>query len=94
MTNGLLFKRIMANSPGGVIAQRVQGQPPIFISAGLQDTIFPIAEAGNAVLHSFTAPACAPQSSAPNAVFPAFWQRWWQEWCKELGLLRPASAEA
>lgn len=54
MTNGVLFSRIMANSPGGVIAQHVQGQPPIFISAGLQDDIFPVAAAGNAV-HSLPA---------------------------------------
>ncbi|BDA49352.1 probable feruloyl esterase C [Coccomyxa sp. Obi] len=47
MTNGKLFAKVMANSPGGVIAERVQGMPPIFMSAGLQDDIFPINQAGN-----------------------------------------------
>ena len=49
MTNGNLFAKVMANSPGGVIAERVQGMPPIFMSAGLQDDIFPINQAGNPV---------------------------------------------
>ena len=49
MTNGNLFRKLMGNSPGGVIAQHVQGQPPIYLSAGLQDAVFPIAEAGDAV---------------------------------------------
>ena len=39
----------MANSPGGILADTTQGQPPVFISAGLQDNIFPIQQAGNAV---------------------------------------------
>ena len=49
MTNGNLFKKVAANSPGGIVAQSVQGMPPIFLSAGLQDSIFPIAQAGDAV---------------------------------------------
>ncbi len=52
MTNGNLFAKVMANSPGGVIAERVQGMPPIFMSAGLQDDIFPINQAGNPVTFS------------------------------------------
>ncbi len=49
MTNGQIFKKVMANSPGGILADTTQGQPPVFISAGLQDDIFPIQQAGNAV---------------------------------------------
>lgn len=40
----------MANSPGGVIdGCSIQGSLPIFMSAGLQDDIFPINVAGNPV---------------------------------------------
>ena len=49
MINGELFRKIIANSPGGILADTTQGQPPVFISAGLQDNIFPIQQAGNAV---------------------------------------------
>ena len=49
MINGQLFRKVMANSPGGILADSSQGQPPIFISAGLQDNIFSIQQAGNAV---------------------------------------------
>lgn len=49
MTNGEIFAKVMANSPGGVIADKVQGMPPIFMSAGLQDNIFPINQGGNPV---------------------------------------------
>ncbi|CAL5227021.1 g9914 [Coccomyxa viridis] len=48
MINGKLFKKVIANSPGGILADSTQGQPPVFISAGLQDNIFPIQQAGNA----------------------------------------------
>ena len=56
MTNGNTFRKLMGNSPGGILAQRVQGQPPIYLSAGLQDSIFPIAQAGDAVCTSPLAP--------------------------------------
>lgn len=50
MLNTRLFKKIMANSPGGVIdGCSIQGSLPIFMSAGLQDDIFPINVAGNPV---------------------------------------------
>jgi hypothetical protein len=50
MLNTRLFKKIMANSPGGVIdGCSMQGSLPIFMSAGLQDDIFPINVAGNPV---------------------------------------------
>ena len=54
MTNGKLFRRMAAgNSPGGIVAQSVQGMPPIFLSAGSQDAIFPVAQAGDAVRSLF-----------------------------------------
>lgn len=52
MTNGRLFRKVMANTPGGVLAQTTHGQPPIFVSAGLQDTIFPINQGANPVCHT------------------------------------------
>ena len=53
MQNGELFKKIMANSPGGLIFTSVKGKPPIFISSGIQDTIFPIATVRSQVLYPF-----------------------------------------
>ena len=49
MINGELFRKVMANSPGGILADTAQGHPPVFMSAGLQDNIFPTQQAGNAV---------------------------------------------
>jgi hypothetical protein len=49
MTNGKLFRKVMANTPGGILAETIQGMPPIFVSAGLQDTIFPIKQGANPV---------------------------------------------
>ena len=49
MINGELFRKVMANSPGGILADTIQGHPPVFMSAGLQDNIFPVQQAGNAV---------------------------------------------
>ncbi len=63
MINGKLFKKVIANSPGGILADSTQGQPPVFISAGLQDNIFPIQQAGNAV-RRYISGACNPSSSS------------------------------
>lgn len=71
MTNGNIFTKVMANSPGGVIAERVQGKPPIFMSAGLQDDIFPINQAGNPV-RSLPHHSCAtPNRKAGKNFLPA-----------------------
>ena len=60
MINGQLFKKVVANSPGGILADTTQGKPPVFISAGLQDNIFPVQQAGNAV----RCPCCSASSGA------------------------------
>ena len=66
MTNGNLFRKVAGNSPGGIVAQSVQGLPPIFMSAGLQDTIFPIKQAGDAVRLTFPLPGQSAPSRAPS----------------------------
>ena len=68
MINGQLFRKVMANSPGGILADSSQGQPPIFISAGLQDNIFPIQQAGNAVR-----PRAPPWSCRPHTKGTSRW---------------------
>ena len=40
-----LFSKVIAFSPGGVAAPTANGMPPVFISGGTTDTLFPIAEA-------------------------------------------------
>ena len=54
ISNGRLFSKVMANSPGGMAAQLPDGRPPVFISAGLEDDIFPIQQAANPVVCSLT----------------------------------------
>lgn len=49
LANGNLFSRVMANSPGGILPVTPQGQPPVYVSAGVQDNIFPINQGGDSV---------------------------------------------
>jgi len=49
LANGGLFSRVMANSPGGILPIVTQGRPPVFVSAGVQDTLFPIGQGGDSV---------------------------------------------
>ena len=49
LANGNLFSRVMANSPGGILPIVTQGRPPVFVSAGVQDTLFPISQGGDSV---------------------------------------------
>lgn len=42
LSNGDLFRRIAAFSPGGVAASELQGRPAIFISHGTQDPVLPV----------------------------------------------------
>ena len=49
LANGDLFSRVMANSPGGILPITPQGQPPVYVSAGVQDNIFPINQGGDSV---------------------------------------------
>lgn len=49
LANGNLFSRVMANSPGGILPVTPRGQPPVYVSAGVQDNIFPISQGGDSV---------------------------------------------
>ncbi|MFP2924682.1 alpha/beta hydrolase [Pyxidicoccus sp. 3LG] len=42
LTNGDLFHRIAAFSPGGVVASELQGKPRVFVSHGTLDAVIPI----------------------------------------------------
>lgn len=42
LTNGDLFRRIAAFSPGGAAASELNGRPAIFISHGTQDPVLPV----------------------------------------------------
>jgi hypothetical protein len=59
LANGGVFSRVMANSPGGILPIVTQGRPPVFVSAGVQDTLFPIGQGGDSVS------ACGILSSIP-----------------------------
>jgi phospholipase/carboxylesterase len=41
LTNGDLFRAVLALSPGGVLAENAVGKPRVFISHGANDTILP-----------------------------------------------------
>ena len=43
LTNGDLFKQIVAFSPGYMIPNVNRGKPPVFVSHGTRDTVLPIA---------------------------------------------------
>jgi phospholipase/carboxylesterase len=43
LTNGDLFRRILAFSPGFIVGDRLQGTPKIFVSHGTADRVLPIA---------------------------------------------------
>lgn len=42
LTNGDLFRRILAYSPGFIVGDRLQGTPRIFVSHGTADRVLPI----------------------------------------------------
>jgi phospholipase/carboxylesterase len=42
LTNGDLFRRILAFSPGFIVGDRLQGTPKIFVSHGTADRVLPI----------------------------------------------------
>lgn len=50
LANGALFSRVMANSPGGILPITTQGRPPVFVSAGAQDNVFPISQGADSVI--------------------------------------------
>ena len=49
LANGALFSRVMANSPGGILPITTQGRPPVFVSAGAQDNVFPVSQGADSV---------------------------------------------
>jgi phospholipase/carboxylesterase len=50
VSNGDLFRAIMALSPGGIVGDTQVGVPRVFVSHGTLDTVLPIARAGDAVV--------------------------------------------
>ena len=50
LSNGELFRSIMALSPGGIVGGQQAGVPRVFVSHGTQDVVLPIARAGDAVV--------------------------------------------
>ena len=50
ISNGDLFRAIMALSPGGIIGGEQVGVPRVFVSHGTLDDVLPIAQAGDAVV--------------------------------------------
>lgn len=52
LANGALFSRVMANSPGGILPITTQGRPLVFVSAGVQDNVFPIGQGADSVRHT------------------------------------------
>ena len=50
LANGKVFSHVLAFSPGGLAPPSLSGNPAIFISQGTKDTLFPKAQAGDAVV--------------------------------------------
>jgi predicted esterase len=79
LTNGDLFNAVMAFSPGYIASGQRVGKPPIFLSAGIEDSIFPIdacarpmakslkAEGYNVTLREFDGPHTLPPEVAAEA---------------------------
>jgi phospholipase/carboxylesterase len=55
LTNGDFFNAVMAFSPGYAMQGVRTGKPPVFISAGTADPIFPIDQAGRAITKNLKA---------------------------------------
>ena len=45
LTNGDLFRSVIALSPGGYVAEHARGKPRVFVAHGSGDTVIPIARA-------------------------------------------------
>jgi phospholipase/carboxylesterase len=50
VSNGDLFPAVIAFSPGGIVAGEQRGAPRFFVSHGTNDSVLPIARAGDAVV--------------------------------------------
>ncbi|HEX4929995.1 MAG TPA: hypothetical protein VFV62_04730 [Gaiellaceae bacterium] len=55
ISNGELFRAIMALSPGGIVGGQQAGVPRVFVSHGSLDTVLPIARAGDAIVRQLRA---------------------------------------
>lgn len=79
LTNGELFRRIAAFSPGFVAASELRGKPPVFITHGTQDQVLPIETGGRYItaelrkedysvdFREFDGPHAVPKSLAQEA---------------------------
>jgi phospholipase/carboxylesterase len=50
LTNGDLFRAVMALSPGGVLAQNAVGKPRVFIAHGTLDQVLPISRTSDVIV--------------------------------------------
>jgi phospholipase/carboxylesterase len=78
--NGNLFSRVVAFSPGFLIAVSAVGQPPILISHGTEDTVLPIQQTSRLIVpalrgqgytvdyREFTGPHAVPLSVADEII--------------------------
>ncbi|QSQ26569.1 phospholipase [Pyxidicoccus parkwayensis] len=79
LTNGELFRRIVAFSPGFVAASELRGKPSLFITHGTQDKVLPIETGGRYITEQlrkadysvdyreFDGPHAVPKSLAQEA---------------------------
>lgn len=74
LTNGDLFTRVAAFSPGFMAPGGLHGRPPVFISHGTSDSILPIAQTGRRLVRQLTGQGYAVryhEFDGPHAVPPA-----------------------
>lgn len=50
LTNGDLFRKVLAFSPGFLHAQTIHGKPPVYISHGTSDPVLPIASTSRVIV--------------------------------------------
>lgn len=80
LTNGDLFTRIAAFSPGFMVPGEAHGKPPVFVSHGTSDTILPISSTSRRLVpdlnrrgykvryHEFDGPHTVPPSIAEEGI--------------------------
>jgi predicted esterase len=80
LTNGDLFKRVVAFSPGFVLPIEPHARPPIFISHGIRDAILPIDQCSRRIVpqlqreryavqyREFDGPHTVPPNIAKDAI--------------------------
>jgi phospholipase/carboxylesterase len=50
LTNGLLFRRVIAFSPGFLFTHTTQGKPPVYVTHGTGDSVLPIASTSRQIV--------------------------------------------